>query len=465
MPITILGGPFMLRYRKNNNEKLFQTMNYVGMSQMQNYIPLYNRFFKLNQTNWNSINFDHPPLKLSIRDETLWYNKSPVFFKYSPLLDPLKYITGSYTDYDFSLPTISDCLHPKLNEMNNSSYVDAFFTFLSGELLHKNKFVHGVNFYGSYLGIKKDFVYNVEDEIEHLEDSDYFHENRDKLFKLSREFSFSDSRKNKNALTFSDEPVELILDSLDDIDNDTDSLYSDSGLNLHVIIDRFPVQVIAMEKYTDTLDSLLDDITPEELTSALMQVIMTLLAYQKAFQFTHNDLHTNNIMYVETDVEFLYYTYENINYKVPTYGKLFKIIDFGRSIYTFQHRRFVSDSFQQDGDAATQYNMEPFFDCASPAVPPNYSFDLCRLACCILENETDDGDIYEVVNEWCNDDKGESVLMTSSGEERYPDFELYRMIARTVHSHTPEAQLKRPLFAAFETTEKVNGMVINLANQ
>jgi len=27
------------------------------------------------------------------------------------------------------------------------------------------------------------------------------------------------------------------------------------------------------------------------------------------------------------------------------------------------------------------------------------------------------------------------------------------MIARTVHAHTPEAQLKRPIFKAFETTE------------
>ena len=27
------------------------------------------------------------------------------------------------------------------------------------------------------------------------------------------------------------------------------------------------------------------------------------------------------------------------------------------------------------------------------------------------------------------------------------------MIARTVHAHTPEAQLKRPIFAAFETKE------------
>ena len=448
----------MLRYRKNNNENLFQTMNSVGMSQLQNYNPLYTRFFKVNHTNWNSINLDHPPLTLSIRDETLWNGNIPVFLKFSPLLDPLKYITGGYPDYDFSLPTLSKS-HPKLAEVNNSSYVDSFFTFLSGQLLN-HRFIHGVNFYGSYLGIKKDFVYNVEDEIDHLEESDYFHENRDKLFKLSREFSFSDSRKNKIALVVSDEPVELVLDSLDDVGSETDSLFSDSGLNLNVIIERFPVQVIAMEKYTDTLDSLLEDITPDELTSALMQVIMTLLVYQKTFQFTHNDLHTNNIMYVETDIQFLYYTYQNINYKVPTYGKVFKIIDFGRSIYTFENRRFVSDSFHQEGDAATQYNIEPFFECSSPAVPPNYSFDLCRLACCILECETDDGDIYDVVKEWCNDDKGNSVLTTSSGEERYPEFELYRMIARTVHAHTPEEQLKRPIFSMFETKEKMKSMMI-----
>jgi hypothetical protein len=257
----------------------------------------------------------------------------------------------------------------------------------------------------------------------------------------------------------SDEPVELVLDSLEDM-SESDSLFSDSGLNLHAIIDRFPVQVIAMERYTDTLDSLLGELTPEEMTSAMMQVIMTLLAYQKAFQFTHNDLHTNNVMYVETDVPYLYYTYNQTKYKVPTYGKIYKIIDFGRSIYTFQHRRFVSDSFSPDGDAASQYNIEPFFDCASHIVPANESFDLCRLACCILENETDTSEIYDVIEEWCLDDKGESVLFTADGEERYPDFELYRMIARTVHAHTPEAQLKRPIFAAFQTEELVEGMRI-----
>jgi hypothetical protein len=76
-------------------------------------------------------------------------------------LDPLNYLRGKYDLEDSAfktLPklgsTITSCL-PKVLDVNNSSYVDSFFTFLSGELLHKHKFIHGVHFYGSYLGIKR----------------------------------------------------------------------------------------------------------------------------------------------------------------------------------------------------------------------------------------------------------------------------------------------------------------------
>ncbi len=182
-----------------------------------------------------------------------------------------------------------------------------------------------------------------------------------------------------------------------------------------------------------------------------MQVIMTLIVYQKKFQFTHNDLHTNNIMYVDTDEEYVYYTHNNIHYKVPTFGRIYKIIDFGRAIYTFEGKQFVSDSFHTDGDAATQYNMEPFLDASKPVLEPNYSFDLCRLACSMLDIIPDDTPVYELVEEWCLDDKKRNVLYKKNGEERYPDFKLYKMIARTVHAHTPEAQLAKPIFKAYVT--------------
>ena len=54
---------------------------------------------------------------------------------------------------------------------------------------------------------------------------------------------------------------------------------------------------------------------------------MILITYQKLFSFTHNDLHTNNIMYINTQKRYLNYRYNGSHYKVPTYGKIFKIID------------------------------------------------------------------------------------------------------------------------------------------
>ena len=428
-----------MNYRKNKNTTfLKQLEEQLSVSKLQNYIPLYTRFFKLNDTNWNSISLDHPPLKTIDRDTT--------FFKFSPVLDPLKYLTGSYKNYDNTLPNLANAPHPKMTDVNNSSYVDGFFYYLSDLLLNQG-FLHGTRFHGSFLGIKQDFNYDISEEVEHLEDSDFFHTNRGTLFELDQEFHFSDSRKNKQRVVMDDTPVELVLDSLDDI---SEEISKDSYLcNLHAIIKQFPVQVIAMEKYTATLDSFLDEMNPEELSACLMQIIMTLLAYQKVFAFIHNDLHTNNIMYVSTELTHLTYCYQGIYYKIPTFGKLYKIIDYGRSIYTFQNKRFVSDSFHEEGDAATQYNLEPFFNLNEPPLDANPSFDLCRLACSILEGFSEEEEIFTVLEEWTHDDAGESVLFKND-EERYPDFELYRMIALTVHNHTPIAQLSRPIFANFK---------------
>ena len=64
---------------------------------------------------------------------------------------------------------------------------------------------------------------------------------------------------------------------------------------------------------------------------------------------------------------------------------LFKIIDFGRAIYKYNGKTFCSDSFQTGGDAATQYNTEPYFNEKKPRLEPNFSFDLCRLACSIFD--------------------------------------------------------------------------------
>jgi hypothetical protein len=261
-----------------------------------------------------------------------------------------------------------------------------------------------------------------------------------------------------------DEPSYIDLDNEtgDEEDasySDLDSDYSDDNEEeiKNVTIKEFPVAIVTSEKCECTLDyyMLHNDIKVDEWSSILIQIIMTLITYQKLFMFTHNDLHTNNIMYNTTDVKFIYYKYNKNIYRVPTYGKLYKIIDYGRSIYRYNNVLICSDSYHKDGDASTQYNFEPYMNSNKPRLEPNYSFDLCRLACSIYdflipENENeDDNDITRLITEWCKDDKGRNVLYKSNGEDRYPNFKLYKMIARTVHLHLPESQLVRPMFSKY----------------
>ena len=70
------------------------------------------------------------------------------------------------------------------------------------------------------------------------------------------------------------------------------------------------------------------------------------------------------------------------------------------------------------------------------------------------ENVDNFNDLQKIVKLWCTDDNNKNILYKKNGEERYPDFKLYKMIARTVHHHTPEAQLKLPFFMQFEISKK-----------
>jgi hypothetical protein len=58
------------------------------------------------------------------------------------------------------------------------------------------------------------------------------------------------------------------------------------------------------------------------------------------------------------------------------------------------------------------------------------------------------------------------MLYKNNGNERYPDFKLYKMIARCVHNHTPQNQLERPEFKAFLYNEKIKPeiKIINIDN-
>jgi len=573
---------FSLYYRKKKNEDLFNTLekSNLGLNNLQNYVPIYEKFFSLNSTNYNNINLNQKYylhsvneeinkncLNVDVLDNSNNILKKNIFCKFSPLLDPLKYLTGKYDINDeqkIILPQFDiQNIFSKLNDKNNSAYVDAFFTYLSSQLLHNYNFLNGIDYYGSFLGIQSNFLYNIVDDMEYLNESDFFHKNKNNYFSIDSaehdEYFNIDSRTNKKKIIINEKLEKIELDNINkndefsvfslnknntdsnntakntiielndvciynqnlkttkfskstnsssscsskssntscesdcadeesvnnDSDNDSDnSSETDSESeaeeeNISCSIYNFPIQIISLEKCENTLDYLMENklLENHEWTSCLFQIILSLASFQKIFSFTHNDLHTNNIMFITTEKQYIYYTFNKIHYKVPTYGKIYKIIDFGRAIYKFNGQLMCSDSFHQKGDAASQYNFEPYIDDKKPRLEPNYSFDLCRLACCLYDFFIDDSvestdviknnKIAALINSWLIDDKGRNILYKNSGEERYPEFKLYKMIARTIHCAIPSHQLDNPLFNKYIISKKKinkNVKIINIDN-
>ena len=307
-------------------------------------------------------------------------------------------------------------------------------------------------------------VFNLKElkELNELNETQIEHSLEYESSKIQNTSETESSCSSRTSNTDNDNEDELSsLDDFSDIDSDE---ISEEEEEIFAYIENFPVNMICLESCKNTLDDYMlnNDVENKEWSAIFMQIIFTLLVYQKCFHFTHNDLHTNNVMYVETDKQNLVYHFDNKYYKVPTFGKIWKIIDFGRAIYKYKGQTLGSDSFAPNGDAATQYNCEPFYDSNKPKLEPNYSFDLCRFGCSLFDFFIDDIEDKEVVYdaldkliiEWCTDDNNKNILYKKNGEERYPEFKLYKMIARNVHNHTPQNQLKRDMFSKFITSKK-----------
>ena len=237
------------------------------------------------------------------------------------------------------------------------------------------------------------------------------------------------------------------------------------GWNIDVLKNT-PIQLLFMEKLEGTLEDIINDINITNLNnvlkSCLFQVSFALSYLQKHYQFTHNDLHINNIMFKKTDKKFFYYKMNNIYYQIPTFGLIFKIIDFGRSIFTFKQKTFMNDVFSKNSEAGGQYyypeqvnfletNVKK--DCI---IKPNYHFDLCRLAITILDVlEFDKEKDYKEKQGFLNfiydltrDNDGGSFC------DLKDDFTLYKIISEEAKQSLPRNVIQDKIFTEFRVQKK-----------
>lgn len=495
-------------------EKLEKLSNYT---KLKSWIPPMNELFNITET--DSAQFDTGEtvsnLDISGNDCTITLKNSnncrrsvQSYMKITHLLDPINYLRDS-TDTSI------------LSDKWNQGYVETVATYALGRLRSENISPHFNYYYASYSAIAGTYSYNITDEVESYrmyrwfwdviesnaakldvfgEDTetveelkrvilikpDYCLETRDETSSVVEELASITSAKDGCELESLDS-ASVSIESVSEVT--TNDSYEESNADddclVYLTVSDFPVMMIFTEKNRGTMDDLLEDYTEvgalvgtsewEKRWSAwIFQVIAALCVAQKVFGFIHNDLHTNNIVWSETEEKYLYYTTNDKQcFRVPTYGKIFRIIDFGRAIFHINDHLYVSSDFKEGNDAATQYNFPPLSsDSDSPIVYPNPSFDLARLAVSLLESlypikpdakedgcilsseegrivEETKSSLYNLLWSWLIDSEGKNILWDSDDSELFPDFNLYVHIATHCKNSVPYKQISAEAFKMF----------------
>ena len=450
------------------------------------------------------------------------------YCKVTHLLDPIRWMKGRY---EFAAKAANIArkkgwtrAQEKLEDPMNQAYVEALSYFSLSRLRELDASPHFPFYYGSITGVADKYVFNISEEYDSFRNTRWFWRGVDaKRFVVQADFETDSDRdfwtRRPSFINEGDDSTNSEEDSDNEASGD-ESLKADSvpggAGSIHTAdnlsfqsqseeseaeseaeseeaddphffaeFNDFPVILMYLEKSEGVMDTLLENHSlvgaePDEpewearWSAWLFQVIAGLCAMQHTLSMTHNDLHSNNIVWSATEKEFLYYAKrDGTTWKVPTYGKIFQIIDFGRAVFKLGDKVVYSDDFRVGNDAATQYNFGEFAVKKEAIVTPNPSFDLCRLAVSLFEavfphkmegkksgrvmsseegmemRETD-SDLFNTMWTWMVTDSRENVLIDADGNEKYPSFDLYKVIAEECHMARPRDQVEKKPFSGFK---------------
>ena len=448
------------RWKKQEWRRLFSSISEnLHMNSLQFYMPMFSMYFYIHNTKHSHSTMDlqrryylaewleitkeryyNSNLKgkgIIYDSQTQTFDSREFFCKRIPIVDPMQCIENNYTSKIPRNPYMPSCynynMFHKINDMNNTAYIDVFCSYLCGQLTLQKKSPSFPLFYGAWNGVG-DYKYDITEEYPELRFEKSFTDNIGKTFTVD------------------------VYNSSEDESESDDDISDECIATLHNI----PMQCLCIEQMDFTMEDYLqsDECCSEVIQSALFQISFALAYLQRRYQFTHNDLHINNIMYIATEIPYLYYKLNNKYFKVPTYGKLFKIIDFGRAIFTFKHKMYRNDVFSRNGEAGGQYSYphqvsflthDKTKDKYDMIGDPNYHFDLCRLSMTILEEIQPSvltKELSILLNTMCTDKYGASFC------ERDDDFKLYISIAKDATNALPLTIVCDPCFNEYRISKK-----------
>ena len=467
---------------------------------------------------------------------------TPAYLKVAHLLDPIQWIQGEYAlPKESGLPWHPRGLQKtwqKLQDPGNQAYIDTICSYAVGRIREKDLSPHFNLFYGAFCARASKYRYNLTDEFQSYRKESWLWGGLKRgrfEFKVINKFDPSepvpedilkdlleevndcsslksdildmiDIKEIDSCSIHSDSMSDVVFESVEaDAKSDTnksgshvesqsgsgslDSSDSESEYAIYAEFNDYPVMTIITEKNDDTMDMLFEDFKEvgavpgtsgwtKRWTAWIFQIVAALSVAQSILGFTHNDLHSNNIVWSRTEDKFLTYKLRSgMHFKVPTYGKVFRIIDYGRAIFRINGQRFISDDFKKGNDADGQYVFQPLVQKFTKEIPPNASFDLARLTVSIIDgifpkkpSVKSGGDIlskepglivYETTSElynllwsWMIDDEGKNIFINPGGSERFPDFDLYKHIAEFIHGAVPCKQFFTAAFQLFRVDEE-----------
>ena len=227
-----------------------------------------------------------------------------IFIKELPLFSPdnLKLL---------SVPKSSICpLNKKFNDIvydkNSSNNIEIFVNYLVSKLQENCLSPSFCKFYGCYLVNMNKYTYDITEEDE-----------------LSSDIVNKSSYYDGKYLELRDIPTYLL--ATEKADYDMDFLKNINTLDYNLFI------------------------------SIVFQIFTAIITMNNIFGIKHNDLHLGNIMVKTTKKQFLYYKFKNIIFRVPTYGYIVKIIDWGRATYNFNSLKGKNTIFDSNNVCFGQY--------------------------------------------------------------------------------------------------------------
>lgn len=424
-------------YKKINKSKTNNLINSIKNNYNINEINFeYPFYYIFKRRNYNEIVLNHKFHLLELKKKgerigtngriyysKLFYNKNKIkydyiFIKECPIIsynkidDFIKYKNNHNNLISnkelYQIPYL-------IHSMNNSCYIHTFISYLLSKCVEESYIPHFPLFYGSCSVIMEKYTYPMD----------------------------------KNTFM-------TLEDDIDEIKDDDIKIFCYDDDEYFIEIKNTPVILTSHEKIKHQFINLISKniLSIDEWYSFLFQIYFSLYFIQKHFSMIHNDLHIANILYKHTNKEYLYYFINNKYYKIPTFNRIYIIIDWERAIFKYNDIFYYNNVFLSNNDCSGQYYYDTYNSSNKKLKLPNYSFDITFLISSIMnfyEEETNlelHKDIFNYFIDLLIDKNG--IIINYNNQS----FSLYEYISNNSINGIPKNRLNDSIFKKFKTLKK-----------